>query len=336
MQKTKLTICFEDKEYQKRFVKCFMHHYEKMYEVHVLDSMKELSDEKDCDFPIVLLEGALEEIRFMQEQKIIYLVEQDIPFFEEDKQEAVVCTDKYQEVYKIEQLMRQKLREIGIEPRSGKDAQKQVKILGVFSLECESAQLSFCGMLGEEYGEQARVLLLDLQMLSGLGLERMREDELTIEDLLTAATTGVYTKNRLSDAIGVEQNWEYVYPPLNVQCLAEAKKETYDTMLELLIKEFGYEIILINFGVSFDGIYDWMDRCDGLFFLVSSKCRQTQREAVFYEELKRQGKEYLFEQMTRIEISPGVGICDSWKRNAKQWRWGEIGDQVRKYIQMGC
>ena len=59
-------------------------------------------------------------------------------------------------------------------------------------------------------------------------------------------------------------------------------------------------------------------------------------EIAFYEELKRQGKDYLFEQMVRIEIAHGVETSDSWKRKAQQWRWGEIGDQVRKYIQKVC
>lgn len=338
MRKTKLAICFGDKEYQKRFVKCFMHHYEKIYEVHILDSLEDLLGMKDGEFPLFLLEGIYEKVNFICAQKIICLVEKDKQMLLELSQEDIVFTDKYQEVYKIEQLVRQHLREIGIETKTENNSLKQVKKIGVFSLECESAQLPFCGMLGEEYGEQAEVLLLDLQMLSGLGLEKMQDDmnRLTIEDLLTAAATGVYTRKRLLDAIGSEQNWEYIYPPLNMQCLAEASKQTYDTMLELLIKEFGYQIVLINFGVVFDGVYEWMSNCDGLFFLVSHANGQTQREIAFYEELKRQGKDYLFEQMVRIEIAHGVETSDSWKRKAQQWRWGEIGDQVRKYIQKVC
>ena len=338
MRKTKLALYFEDKEYQKRFVKCFMHHYEKFYEVHILNSVEELLEENASDFPVALLEGELEKFRAIQGQVIIYLGQEEIQDFLKTSYEGIIFTEKYQEVYKIELLIRQRLREIGKEPKLKDNASKRIKKFGVFSLECEKAQLPFCGLLGEEYGEQAGVLLLDLQMFSGLSQEKLQEDResLTIEDLLTAATTGVYTKKRLLDAIGSEQNWEYVYPPLNTQCLAEAKKRTYDAMLEILIKEFGYQIVLINFGVVFDGIYDWMDSCDGFFLLVSGRDRQSEREIAFYEELKRQGKADLVEQMTCIEVPYWIEKNDSWKKTIQQWRWGEIGDQVRRYIQAEC
>ena len=336
MRKTKLAICFADKEYEKRFVKCFMNHYDKMYEIHIFDSMAELIGQKGEEIPIILLEGEHACCGFMKEQRVIHLTEETIAAL--PSHAGIVFIEKHQEVYKIEQIIRQSLREIGIASPTRSNGLKQVKKVGVFSLEYGSAQLPFCGVVAEEYGEQERVLLLDLQMFSGLGLEMVREEteRLTIEDLLTAAVTGVYTKNSLSGAIGLEQNWEYVYPPLNIQCLAEATKETYDAMLELLTSEFDYQIVLINFGVVFDGIYEWMDSCEYVFLLVDAGIRKSEREAAFYEELKRQGKEDLYEQLIRIEMPQGIGMKDAWKRQVQKWRWGEIGDQVRKYIQQGC
>ena len=79
-----------------------------------------------------------------------------------------------------------------------------------------------------------------------------------------------------------------------------------------------------------------MDSCDGFFLLVSGRDRQSEREIAFYEELKRQGKADLVEQMTCIEVPYWIEKNDSWKKTIQQWRWGEIGDQVRRYIQAEC
>ena len=328
MKKTKLAICMEDKEYQKRFLKCFMHHYEQIYEVHVFDSEEELTNVEKEIFPVLLLEGGCKKNEFSSVKQIIKLADYNDEEFE-NKEKLYCVAEKFQEVYKIEQIIKHTLQEMGMLPnRIGRDS--GIKKIGVFSIEAEGAQLPFCKLLGEECGETEKVLLIDLQMFSGLGMEGIQEKHLTMENLLAAALSGDYTSNLLLGAIQSEKGWDDVYPVTNHQCLIEASKNIYDKMLQMLVEELGYQTILINFGIMFEGIYEWMENCDQFFFLCSSMEGETRREMVFQQELKRQEKVELLERMIHLKVPPFYE--DITDQIVQQWRWSTLGDLVRNYI----
>ena len=328
MKKTRLAICMEDKEFQKRFLKCFMHHYEQLYEVHVFDTVEELVKVKEELFPVLLLEGNREEKIIPSVKQTIWLTE-CIGEVRENNEMLYCVAEKFQEVYKIEQMIKYQLQKINMWPKC-KDLHPTNKKIGVFSIEEGRAQLPFCKLLGEECGEMGKVLLIDLQMFSGLGMEELHEKHLTMENLLAAALSGEYTSNLLLGAIRSERCWDYVYPVANHQCLIEAKKSTYDKMIKMLIEELGYETILINFGIVFDGIYEWMENCDRFFFLSSHKDGESKRELAFQEELLRQGKAEILEKLIRVEVP--LFYEEMTDHMVTQWRWGAIGDVVRNYI----
>lgn len=337
MRKTKLAICFEDKEYQKRFVKCFMHHYDEHYEVHIFGSNDELKQNIESDFQIILLEEVEEGLLKGLEtnERSIFCLTEEWNTSDIIQKERIIYLSKYQEVYKIEQYIKENLREQSKELYGKEKICRKKKLIGVFSLDCESYQIPFCGMVAAEYGESQETLLLNLQAASGLGVSEMEHVEvLSMEDLLAAVATDSYTKNRLLGGIVHETNWDYVYPARNALCLVEASGQMYEKLLDVLSYELDYECIILNFGMIFSNVFTLMEKCEVLYLLVTERVSTSWREKALHEELLRQGKGALFQNAVRIAVSEPAQPCGDWRYAAQNLRWSNTGDQFRKYRQM--
>lgn len=318
MEKVKLAICIGDEIYQQRFVKCLMNHYREQYELHVFGTLSELIRENNRQYGgFILGECNLEEIGWDEERK-----EKTLILSEENK---------YQEVFKIVEALEIQLGNKKLEGRQPKEFQK--KVFGIYSLTIPHVQIPFGAVLASILGEQEKTILIDLQTNSGLNM--LQEEaglQLGMEDLMAIATSGSYTKGRLLSAIRHHQSWDYVYPVKNSACLLEATGEVVQRMVELLVSELGYETVIINFGGATAEMDKVIALCDTCFFLYSRGDVGIWREKQFVEEIERRGKEDVLNRIHRMEI-PSISSGDGgWEKVADQWKWGSMGDGLRKLI----
>lgn len=340
MKKRKLAICIHDKEYQNRFLKCWMNHFKDSYEVHIFTNIEDDMRLEEQEYEVLLVdENTVETIEAIKEYTglIVCLVENENVMQERNPKENMYRLEKYQEVYKIEQWIRDKMQELRLlTVPYGRFSKKQW--IGVYSLDCELMQLPFAAMTAMEYGEKTKVLVVNLQAMSGMMLETDDGNgELngsSMEDLLTAVVTNSYTRARILGGIGHEQNWDYIYPAKNSECLAEASKDTYETMIQILSQELEYTTIILNFGTVFSGIFDLMELCDDFYLLTAKKDSTTWREKAFREEMRMHGKEEFLQKIKRVEIPHVFFANQTWYPLAHQWRWNPIGDNLRKCMWM--
>lgn len=334
MDKVKLAICIKDPEYQARFVNCFINHYKHQYEVHVFTNLEDLQNSKPLEFAVIITgEYTTEELtKFVERGEIILaLTEQQIGEKNKEHLEHLYFTEKYQEVYKIAELLPRLVAE-----RAGEQTVvgqiHQCKWVGVFSLSSEAYQLPFAALLAKLYGEEEQVLVLDLQCHSGLMQAETEDAHMGLEDLLSVATTGSYSKGRLLDCIGHEANWDYVYPVKNTQCLMEGTQELYKNLIDILEKEFGYQRIIINFGGLYSGQLEMMARCQSFYLLGGKEGIGYWREKAFFEELKSSGNEELLKKIQRTEISLRSGAGENWDAIADKWYWNSFGERIRQMM----
>lgn len=315
----------KDLEYQARFVNCFMNHYKNMYELHVFTHLDQLKEETPLVYAIIITgEYTLEDMMcFVERGEIILNLTEDFVEKKDALVENFVCTEKYQEVYKIaelvELLVADKIR--------GQDSsfEKSYEIVGVFSLTQEAYQTPFAALLGKIYGEQQKVFVLDLQTYSGF-----REEDASsmgLEDLLSAVTTGNHSKSRILECIRHEADWDYVCPVQNNQCLAEGSKELYDALIALLVQELGYQKIIINFGSAFLGQLDMMEQCQRIYWLCGKE--PGWREEAFSKELARLERGLLLQKLQKIEIPQISNREMSWRALLEKWNWGYMGEYLR-------
>lgn len=333
MDKVKLAICMKDLEYQARFVNCLMNHYKHLYEVHVFTNLEELKMTKPLEHSVIITgEYSTEELANFVErgEKLLFLAE-EILGDENSVSEDVTYAGKYQEVYKITEII-QRLTADSTTSQIQSTKESGCKWTGIYSLSKEKYQISFGGLLAEIYGEEEQVLLLDLQAHSGLMEQEAEVPHMGLEDLLSVATTGNYSKGRILECIGHESNWDYVYPVKNTECLVEGHWELYQTLMKILEKELKYQRIIINFGTVFPGQLEMMEHCDSLYLLCGKEMGDNWREDAFRNELHRGDRDQLIQKIKQIGL-PIIPITGgTWRTLLEKWRWSSLGESMRQMI----
>lgn len=331
MNKPKLAICMKDLEYQVRFVNCFMNHYKNLYELHVFTHLDQLKEEKSLEYVVIITgEYTLEDMKkFVERGEVILNLTEDFVEKKDALVENFICTEKYQEVYKIAEM----IERLAADKIHAQDSifGKPYEIIGIYSLTQEAYQTPFAALLGKIYGEQQKVLVLDLQNYSGLS--EQEEFSMGLEDLLSVVTTGNHSKSRILECIRHEADWDYVCPVQNNQCLAEGSKELYDALIELLVQELGYQKIMINFGSAFLGQLDMMEQCQRMYLLCGKEPGGCWREEVFLKELARLDRGMLLQKLQKIEIPQVSSREKTWRALVEKWNWGHMGEFLRGTIE---
>lgn len=327
MNKTKIAICMQDLEYQTRFVNCFMNHYSRQYELHVFTNREQLSDATCAPYAVIITgEYNTDEMaEFVKRGEILLCLTEDLEKKSDVPEERVVQTEKYQEVYRIVEVLERLL----VDKHMGHEG----TCMAVYSLGQEKYQVPFVALMAKILGEQKKVLVIDLQPYSGLGSLEEGMNSMGLEDLLSVVMTGNYSRSRLSECIRHEAEWDYVSAAQNSECLAEGTKEIYHSLMELMIKELGYEAILLNLGVAFSGQMALMEECDGVYLLCETKSSEDWREKAFFQQIVRHNKEELSKKIKKIQIQTTSNHENTWRSVAEKWYWTSLGERLRQELE---
>lgn len=332
MDKTKLAICMKDLEYQTRFVNCFMNHYKLQYELHVFTNLEQLREAKPLEYAIIITgEYSTEEMaNFVERGEIIFALTESE---KEDTEhlEMLFFANKYQEVYKIEEILQRIIAERAAAPKIGRKT-ADCQWIGVFSLTKEEFQIPFTALLAKIYGEEKKVLVLDLQNYSGLTRMDVTIPHMGLEDLLSIANIGTYSRGRVLDCIEHESNWDFINPVKNTSCLMEGTLEHYGFILDIMEEEFGYQTIVINFGATYQGQREMMERCHSFYLLTGKDEIGTWREDAFFQELEQGKQSDWLQNIEKIEI-PTVSVAEkTWRTITDKWYWSSFGEKIRQKI----
>lgn len=311
--KIKLAICLDEDIYQERFVKCLMKHYAKEYEFHMFSSIEELQEAKHMHYDVYILSE----------------VDSGKPAWAEEKNLRILWLkeeDKYQEIYRIMELVEDLLLNQGIHPVA--KGREQMKVVGVYSFTSPALQMPYATMLSDILGENRKVMLLDLQQFSGFSCR----GELGMEDVMSMAIEQNFIRGRMQDCIGHTQNWDYIFPFRNSSCLLEGKSDTFQGLMEYLQREMGYDTMVINLGEGIISLPGVKEICQQIFLLCPKENGCNWREQTWKEELERKGEQDVLYRIQRMEI-PSVSCTDmEWDRLIESWKWGNVGGLLRKVM----
>uniref|UniRef100_UPI0040575DE6 hypothetical protein n=1 Tax=Agathobacter sp. TaxID=2021311 RepID=UPI0040575DE6 len=333
MGKKELAICIGDEEYQNRFTNCLINHYKNQFRISMFTSIEELENTKVSSFDVILI-GDYEADRAGRFGsgycRVLFLREEEPEFVQEGQNLFLV--NKYQPVHKIVDII---FQITGMEEKAlSENIRKKAEKWGVYALSNSQLQIPFAMMLSAVKKEKSNVLFLDLQENSGLMSLEEDKSMLGLEELLTLAETGVYTKGRVVSAIGHLEYCDYVYPARNSQCITEADITMYEKMFRIIEEEMDYEIIVINFGSRFQGFFELMSQCENIYYLKNDSILDKAREQEFIEEMTQKGYENCMNKLIKIPLSGrGYAHLDA-SQLIKLWQWGELGDLLRNHVQM--
>lgn len=326
MERIKIAICMKEGEYLRRLSACFMNHYRNDMEIHVFTSIEQILATNITEYSACLLSDydlKLPELSVIPKEKILYLSEEETDVEEEN---PISRMSKYESVPKIADglgmIAGNQEREVG----SGEGKNKKANWYGIYSLTSPALQLPLVLTLAQILSEKKKVLVIDLQENSGLA----KPDVSGMEEIMTMVKTQKYTKGRLISAIDHMQQWDYVLPARNSECLCEGDYELYKSILRILEKEMHYDCIILNFGVRFQGFFQLLSDCRVCFWLGEEE--KNWREQAFCDELERRGDGSGFDKLYRIQIPQNLLVSDVPSRLAEQWVWNIPGDFLRTQV----
>ena len=316
MGKVKVAICIGDKIYQERFVKCLINHYKERYEFHIFGDYTELVLEPLESYGgYILGDVILEQIELLEEQMERTLL------LKED--------NKYQEVYKLmeqfEILLGDRVPEIVMERNAGSRA------IGVYSLTIPHLQMPFSAALAGVCADTGKTILIDLQINSGLrDMEEPLEFPQGLEDVVTMAMSGEYSKSRVLSAIGHYQTWDYIHPMKNSSCLGELNAALLESIQKYLSKELGYQTIILNLE---DGMHKFIELCEEIYLIYQKGEPGGWRERSYVKEMQEKGRDDVLHRIKRIEVATVFDTDGGWDMLVEQWKWNFMGDVLRKIVQ---
>lgn len=332
MQRIKLAICMKDAEYQSRFTNYLFGHYKEQFELHGYTSLLQFMEniEKGGE-QILLIDEQVDRTELDWEGTIVCLTE-DAPRENTGQEKGIYRVEKYQDADRIVEGILGTAGEPLCELESNGIPGNTPKTLAVYSLSETEYQLPFVLTMASILGESQKTLVLDLQENSGLQQLFDDGENQGLEELMVMAEGGKYSKNRLFSCICHKENWDYVYPAKDTQCIGGLESKTYFKMLELIRKDLHYDILLVNFGTRFLGFFQALERSQAVFLLKRQSILSQGREQELERELIQKGFSRIMDKLIRMEIPFGSSQVMPCERLVEEWKWNEFGDQIRRSI----
>lgn len=346
MKKVKLALVIGDTEYQRRFISCLMNHYQTELEIHEYSSLAQWLDHEadDCDMMIVSGCDENQQLHEIQKEKgmpMIYLEDEEREAdgilhekYSTDSEGEIVFVAKYQEVNRIvDEILKHIGEEISSVKKTGEIPQK-ARIIGVYSLAENEYQLPMAVTLASIMSEEEKTLVIDLQENSGASQILEREEAMGLEELFVMSESNQFSTARMRSCIGHVDKVDFVYPAENTECFCEIGAASYLKIIQTIIQEMEYQVIILNFGSRFQGFFEILNHCQEIYLLKGSGGLYQWREYEFFEELKNKGYTTAYERIQRIEVPVLSTMITSYERLIEQWKWNEFGDMIRRRIPM--
>lgn len=338
MQKKRVGICFGEKEYESRFTKSLMKHYQDRLELHIYSGCDQIVAKEITTADLIIMADYIDELENVSENikcPVIYLYDKESEKLVDIHKKSVYLVDKYQEITKIvdECLLRidEEVKELSENFGSGDNT----KITSVYSLTETKYQIPFAVTLASILGEHQKVLILDLMENSGLRQVirsencNETEDNMDLEELLVMAEGKTFSYNRIRSCIGHMDNVDFIFPLKNSENLGEISPDTCKTLVDILSKELEYDRIIINLGMRFQGFFQVLANSNEIYFLQKNEPLCKWRDGEFFQEINEKGLGMMTERISCVNLPKVISPITSCERLIEQWRWNELGDMIR-------
>lgn len=162
------------------------------------------------------------------------------------------------------------------------------KLLAVYSPIHRIGKTSFAMAFGKECAKNKKVLYLNLEEYGGF--EGNQDERLNLGDLLYYIRQGNGNLGiRLQSAVTTVDNLDVVLPIPVVLDLKEVTAGEWKELLEQIVKESIYEMIILDVGESVQGLFELLEMCHRVYMPILEddiSCKKVQRFQENIEKLK--------------------------------------------------
>ena len=302
----RLAICSKQKAYITFLAEHLSQQKELLLQINLCFSLKKLKSlEKHYPIDIVVLD---EEISYEERRKIqgnvrFVLATRHCEDLGDDEHEIY----QYQPAKKIiEQIARGCTKETGVF-RSYYGNQKK-EIIGIYSPLRRIGKTEFAITLGEELGKTKEVLYINLEEY---GCLLTSEEKGTLADILyyvkqETPNLGIY----LSETVARKNDLDILAPlPISAD-VKDVPCEDWKMLFSRILKESMYDIVIIDFGESIDGLLELLCCCDTLYIPTINGNWATQKMEKYQSNMATLGyKKDILEKMIKINMQKDKLVC---------------------------
>lgn len=243
--------------------------------------------------------------------------------------------EKYPSVYKYqssERVLREVMSCYSVGETSEANSiplRKKTEIIGIYSPIGRSLKTSLALTMGQILSRKNSVLYLNLEECAGF------EELLDVcyEHTLSDVLYFVRQKNRnlahkISSMTEMIGNMEYIPPVRFPEEIQNATKEEWEYLLDILIYEGAYEVLILDMGKSMDGLWELLNRCDYIYVPVLSDVVSDAKIKHMERILDKQEWTSLREKIVRVR-PPYYASVETGMKYIEQLPYGDLGDYVR-------
>ncbi len=319
MKKGQIAICDRDPDYTFRFTEYANGQADTLFLVHGFTDVEEL---------LVYLQEFSVDILLISElyvgkipkngpwKQVILLVEGN---FREDGS-AYPGIMKFQSgAVILRQLMHLYAEEVQGKPGVACRTE-QMKRIGVYSPVGRVGKTGFALELGQALRKQKKTLYLNLEEYSGFETLYPYGDGGTLSELLYFMKQG---KNafacKLESVVQQMNGLDYIPPLKSPVELRHIRWEDWERLLEALEKESRYEVVILDLSGVVDGLYEILERCDGIYMLVAPDETAQAKLSQYVSVLQMQQMEELLERTIQFPHMKERELKDFIREEEARW-----------------
>lgn len=280
------------------------------------DSEKLLAYAEDNPIDLLLINPVLltPEVKELPVPSIVLLTDGDtIPEYGE-----YPCVSKYQA---CSEVIRQVLQNYkgSSDPECRSAALKRgIEIFGIFSPVARSGKTTFALTLAQILGRSRSVLYVNLESYSGFQDLLGSEGTSSLCDLLYYAgqktdNISVSLLRCLAGTVAKAGKIDYIPPVVFPWDLREAEGSEFTRLIDILSRESGYEVLVLDIGNETEDVLHILDRCTHIMMPVFRDRISLAKVRQYEEALKSWGAHEILEKTIRIrppeDIPTGTGTA---------------------------
>lgn len=318
MNEKNIVICDQEIRYANRLAANICERREfavKVYACSSLEQADQLSEKRPINL-FVVDEGYSKEERTKISAEQTFVISKDRIA---DLCEGETGIYKYQSADKIIQSMFETYME-----NTGNDVMPVIhktcaKLVAVYSPLHRIGKTKFAITLGKALAKKKKVLYLNLEEYTGFDCEE--DGDMNLGDLLYYMKQGNGKLGlRLQTAIKKMEELEYVPPIPMVLDLKEVLLEEWLALLEVLMQDTVYEVVILDIGESVQGLFQILELCDRIYMPVIEDEISRQKEKQYENNLEKLKLEQIKQHTYRFVMTEDVDAIV--KRQMKEeCRW---------------
>ena len=299
MNERNLVICDREIRYANRLGENISKREELAVKVYVCSSVAkalELSKDKPIHMFVVDEGSSFEERKQIQATQVFVLSRGRVLDLGEDEYQVrkYQCADEIiREIF--ERYMDQTKENVTRDLRK-----MQAKIMAVYSPIHRLGKTTFAIAYGKECAKKRKVLYLNMEEYAGMQVR----GGMNLGDLLYYMKQGNGNIGiRLQAAVQRLEQLDWIEPIPNVEDFKAISSQEWLELIEEVLKNSTYELVILDLGESIQGLWDILERCDRIYMPVLTD-DISQRKLKQYEDTLEQLDHSRVERITHRFVMP--------------------------------